>query len=211
MYEVIPAILEKEWSAIERKLALVKPFAKTVHIDVIDGKFAPNTTFLDPKPFAPFSKDFLLEAHLMVEEPIDYIASFAASGFQRFLGHVESMSDQGEFVAAAQEVGEAGLAVDGPTSVEAIQVSFNDLDALLIMTIKAGFSGQPFEAGNLQKVQELANATPLPIEVDGGMSDITIIQAKNAGATRFAASSFLFGADDLVLQYEKLVSSCHLP
>ena len=57
MFEVIPGILEKQWSEIERKIEIVKPFAKSIHIDIIDGKFAPNITFLDPTPFAKYTKD----------------------------------------------------------------------------------------------------------------------------------------------------------
>ena len=210
MYEVIPAILEKDWNAIERKLNLVKSFAKTVHIDVIDGVFAQNKTLLDPQPFSVFKEDFILEAHFMVDEPVDYLAPFAQAGFKRFLGHIERMSDQAEFVARAEELGEVGLALDGTTSLDKIEVSLNDLDAVLIMTIQAGFSGQSFVAQHLEKVQKLSDQTPFPIEVDGGINEITIIQAKNAGARRFIASSFLFGSENPHAQYDKLSAACNL-
>src|SRR5476651_2051329 len=128
MFEIIPSpgTDNKDWSAVEAKLGLVKPFAKTIHIDVLDGKFAPNTTFLDPKPFAQFSKDLILEVHLMVEEPIQYIKPFAESGFRRFIGQVEKMSDQVAFVAEGELLGEVALALDADTPVEAIKVPFSD-------------------------------------------------------------------------------------
>ena len=140
MYEIIPGILEKDWDSIQRKIELVKPFAKTIHIDIIDGKFAPNTTFLDPKPFEKYSKDIFFELHMMVEEPINYLKPFADAGFKRFLGHIEKMSNQAEFVAQGQMLGEVGLAVDGETPLHEVGVSIDDLDALVIMAIKAGFS-----------------------------------------------------------------------
>ena len=60
------------------------------------------------------------------------------------------------------------------------------------MTIQAGFSGQKFEEGLLEKVKQLRQQTDIPIEVDGGMNDETIEVAAAAGCTRFAVTSFLF-------------------
>jgi len=206
MFEIIPGILEKDWESIERKIELVRPFAKTIHIDILDGKFAPNTTFLDPKPFTKYKSEIFFELHMMVEEPINYLKPWAEAGIKRFIGHVEKMSDQKEFVAEGQLLGEVGLAIDGPTSINSIKVPLDDLDYILIMTVKAGFSGQTFTPEYLEKVKTLrqairpelrprAQGRQIPIEVDGGINDSTIVQARNAGANRFLATSFIFKAD----------------
>lgn len=204
MMEIIPGILEKDWSEIERKLEIIKPFAKSVHIDILDGRFAPNTTFLDPAPFSKYSQDLFLELHMMVDEPVQYLKSFARAGFKRFIGHVEKMSDQAEFIAQGQLFGEVGLALDGPSSLEMIKVPYDDLDVLLLMTIKSGFSGQPFMPEVLEKIKTVRAKTMIPIEVDGGTNDTTIIQTKNAGATRFAATSFIFNSQDPKSQFNLL-------
>ncbi|MBI4096775.1 MAG: hypothetical protein HY425_03615 [Candidatus Levybacteria bacterium] len=209
MFEIIPGILEKEWSEIERKINLVKPFARSVHVDIIDGKFAPNITFLDPAPFAKYSSEIFFELHMMVDNPIQYIKPFADAGFKRFIGHIEKMPDQAEFVAQGQLLGEVGLAIDGPTDLSAMKVSYQDLDCLLVMTIKAGASGQKFNPEYLKKVEMLrpfdsAQGRFLPIEIDGGINDQTIIQAKNAGANRFVSASFIFNAQNPQEQYNLL-------
>lgn len=206
MYEVIPGILEKEWGEIERKIELVKPFARTIHIDLLDGKFAPNTSFLDPAPFKKYSQDLFFELHMMVEEPIDYLEKWSKAGFRRFLGHIEKMSDQAEFVAKAEALGEVGLAFDSLTSVGGLKVSFEDLDALLVMTVKAGFSGQAFVEEDLKKVIEISKKTLLPVEIDGGINDLTITKGIFAGANRFVATSYLFSGSDCQLQYKTLKS-----
>lgn len=211
--EIIPGILEKEWKAIERKIELVKSFAQVIHIDILDGKFAQNTTFLDPKPFKKYSSDILFELHMMVDDPIQYVQPFADAGFKRFLGHVEKMPSVAEFVAKTQLLGEVGLAIDGPTSLESVHVPYEDIDCLLFMTITAGFSGQSFTSAHLEKVKKAREASykedelrVLPIEVDGGINDRTIVEAKEAGATRFITTSFLFGGEDPKKQYETLVN-----
>lgn len=211
MYEIIPGILEKKWSEIERKIELVKPFAKTIHIDIIDGIFAENLTFLDPKPFTKYTlpssgQALFFEVHLMVDEPINYLKPFADVGFKRFLGHIEKMSDQEEFVAQAQMLGEVGLVIDGPTNLSAIKIPYEDLDSILVMTIKAGESGQAFVKDYLKKVETLRQAQGqfLPIEIDGGVNDQTIFLAKNSGASRFTSTSFLFKENNPYIQYQIL-------
>lgn len=191
-YKIIPGILEKEWPSIEMKIQQVLPFAKAIHIDLIDGKFAPNTTFLDPAPFKKYTNDIPFELHLMVEEPINFLDSWADAGFQRFIGHIEKMSDQVEFVAKAQLLGEVGLGVDQDSQLDRIEVPFSDLDVLLFMTVAAGFSGEEFVEKNLDKIKTAREKSFIPIEVDGGVNDQTILQAKRSGADRFVATSFIF-------------------
>ncbi len=223
MFEIIPSpgTENKDFSEIEKKIELVKPFAKTIHIDVIDGKFAQNTTFADPEPFKKYTKELpgveaglltgekgvFFEVHLMVEEPINHLKKWADAGFRRFIGQIEKMSDQEEFVAQAQLLGEVALSIDKQTPVDAITVPLDDLDAILVMTIQAGFSGQKFEERLLTKVKSIREKMEfLPIEVDGGINDETIAIAAAAGATRFVATSFLFGLDTPEKQYQLLQS-----
>ncbi len=201
---IIPGILEKDWLEIEKKILLVLPFSKTIHIDIIDGKFAPSVTFLDPTPFLKYTKDALFELHMMVEEPISYLKPWANAGFKRFIGQIEKMSDQIEFVAQAQLLGEVGLAIDGPTSQDLVEVSFDDLDVLLFMTINAGASGEQFVPQYLEKVKKIKNMTYAPIEVDGGINIKTIQEAKGAGASRFVTTSFIFQNPNPELAYSSL-------
>ena len=92
------------------------------------------------------------------------------------------------------------LAIDGKTNLSQVSVPFTDLDAILIMTINAGFSRQTFTKEYAEKVKDIQNKKMehadlehLSIEVDGGINNQTISLAKEAGATRFVSTSFLFG------------------
>jgi ribulose-phosphate 3-epimerase len=196
MLQIIPGILEKDWNEIEKKLEIVKSFTKSAHIDILDGKFAPGTTFLDPKPFSKYSQELFLEVHMMVENPIWYLESFAKAGFKRFIGHIEKMPDQAEFVAKAETLGEVGIAIDGPTELSEIKVPYEDLDCVLIMTIKAGESGQIFNPECLKKIEAIYSVTKdIGVEVDGGINDETILLARDAGVSRFVSTSFIFCND----------------
>lgn len=206
MFEIIPSpgTENKNWTEFEKKVELVRSFAKTIHIDVVDGIYAPNTTFADPTEFAKITKDFTCEIHLMVDEPLRHLKKWVDVGVQRFIGQIERMSDQIEFVAQAQLLGEVVLALDKQSDVDALQVPLDDLDGLLVMTIQAGFSGQKFEEALLEKVKKLRAQTTLPIEVDGGINAETAVIAAAAGANRFVATSFLYNSEDPATQFHLL-------
>ncbi len=204
MLQIIPGILEKDWVEIKKKIEIILPFSKTVHIDLIDGKFVENVTFFDPTPFAKYTKDALFELHMMIEEPINYLKPWANAGFKRFIGHIEKMSNQIEFVAEGQLLGEVGLAIDGPSSVDMLEVPLEDLDVLLFMTVKAGASSQKFITEYLEKVKKIRARTNIPIEVDGGITDETVLLARQAGANRFVSTSFISKSISPQEQFKKL-------
>jgi ribulose-phosphate 3-epimerase len=222
MYEIIPSpgTENKNWKEVEQKINMLKTFVRTIHIDVCDGKFAPNTTFADPEPFKEYIKQMstersgwvtedtgiLFEIHLMVEEPINHLKRWADVGFTRFIGQIEKMSSQEDFIAQAQLFGEVGLAVDGPTPLDTVKVSYDDLDVLLFYTgDRAGFSGKSFQEDRLDKVRAIRKVQEyLPIEVDGGINDETIAIAAAAGVTRFVTTGFLFGLETPEKQYKLL-------
>lgn len=206
MFEIIPGILEKNWAEIEKKLELCIGFASTVHVDFIDGKFAPDATFLDPQPFKKYATRFTLEAHLMVEDPTSYLQKLCDSGFIRIYSQIESLKSQEqqqEFVEKGQLLADVGFALDLNTSLSSVKVPFEDLDGLLLMGVKAGYSGQSFADSTLVKMQEITEQTFLPIEVDGGVNDSNITQLRNAGATSVVSNSFLFNGNPKD-QFEKL-------
>lgn len=219
MVEVIPAILEKNWQDIEKKINLVKAFAKTIQIDLIDGKFLPQQTFLDPKPFVKFSQEIFFELHLMVENPTAYLAPFAKAGFKRFIAHVEALpmlEDQEKFINEGKKLGQVGLAIDKDTDISSVKIPLDNLDCLLVMLVKAGSSGQQYNLECLEKIKMLKSSErtffngggaaqhDMEIEVDGGINLESIAKAKEAGATRFSVNSFLFKANSLEGQFNLL-------
>jgi ribulose-phosphate 3-epimerase len=207
MNNVIPGILEKEWSEIERKLELAKQFAKAIHIDIIDGKFADNLTFLDPQPFKKYSNDFFFELHMMVENPIEYVKPWADAGFKRFLGHIELMPHQENFLNEARKYGEAGLAIDGPTDPLTLNALPESSETILFMSIKAGFSGQEFNPSFLEKIKQIKEkGFTGTCEVDGGINDQTLITAKECGANRFVSTSYLFNSENPQITFQNLKS-----
>jgi len=73
MVQVIPTILVKSFEEFKRTVQRVENHFAIAQIDVMDGKFVPNTTFAEFKKIANIKTPLKYELHLMVEEPMDYI------------------------------------------------------------------------------------------------------------------------------------------
>ena len=90
--------------------------------------------------------------------------------------------------------------VNPGTPVEAIKHVLHLVDQVLVMTVNPGFGGQAFLPETMDKIRELValreeKGLNFEIEVDGGIDDQTIAQAKEAGATVFVAGSYVFKGD----------------
>ena len=189
-HQIIPGVLEKDWGEIEKKIEIIKNFSDKIHVDFIDSSFSSTQTFLDPGPFSVF-KDFFLEAHLQVSEPINYLDKLSKAGFKKFVGNIEHMSSQEEFVAEAELLGEVGLGLNLKTPISDIKLSFEDIDSILLLCISSNESGLEFDQSSVQKIKDLRSKTFIPTEVDGGINDQTIVQCKEAGANIFVSTSYI--------------------
>ncbi len=205
MIEIIPAILEKEFSEIEKKIRLVESLVNWVQIDIADNTLVPNTTFLDPTPFSGLNTSLQLELHMMVKDPLMYLERFTKAGFKRFFAHVEGDFIE-EYIGKCLKLGvEVGLAIDGPTDFGRIHKYIDDIDCILVMAIEAGESGRPFREDTIDKIKKIREADlEIPIAVDGAMDGVNAAKVVAAGATRINSNSYIFGHPDVKIAVEKL-------
>ena len=205
MIEVIPAILEKDFPEIERKIHLVEGLVEWVQVDIADNSLVPNTTFLDPEPFKKLQTKLNLELHMMVKDPLMYLERFTASGFKRFFAHVEG-NFVDEYIAKCYQLGvEVGLAIDGPTPFSSIESYLDNIDLVLVMAIDAGFSGRPYRSDTIEKIKRIREVDiEIPIAVDGAMNEENAKKVITAGATRINSNSFIFASNDVKIAIETL-------
>ena len=82
------------------------------------------------------------------------------------------------------------------------------VDMVLIMTVEPGWAGQKFMADTMPKIKELRKLKPkLDIEVDGGISPMTIRTAYDEGANVFVAGSSIFGQKDRIAAIKEILGS----
>lgn len=205
MIEVIPAILEKDFDILEKKIHLVENFVEWVQIDIADESLVANSTFLDATKFAGLKTPVKFELHMMVKDPLRYLENFYKAGFKRFFAHVEGDFVE-DYIATCYKLGvEIGLAIDGPTPFESIQNYLDNIDAVLVMAIEAGESGRPFREDTVDKIKKIREIDfEIPIAVDGNMNEENARKVVTAGATRICSNSYIFQAQDIKTAIETL-------
>ena len=208
--EVIPALLASSNKELEAQLQRVKPYFKRVQIDVVDGLFAPNVSASPEAVSLP--KELKIDLHLMVNQPEDYLARCVDLKLNRIISQVEPLKDQEVFLRRVKKIGsKPGLALDLETSVESLEMAFlGEVDYVLVMGVKAGFSGQQFQPAALEKIslldrQRKANqGFNYRIGVDGGVNPRTIKAIKQAGADEVLVTSYLLKSASIKEALEEL-------
>jgi ribulose-phosphate 3-epimerase len=171
----------------------------SIHLDVMDGHFVDNISFGAPVVAALRGYSTLpFHAHLMIEDPLRYVADFATAGSDLIVFHVEATDDPSAVIGAIRASGkQVGLAINPETSAEAAYPFLDQLDLLLVMTVHPGFGGQAFLTDVLPKLRTLADGIAargldLPIAVDGGVNRQTIAEAYAAGGEVLVVGSALY-------------------
>ncbi len=184
--QIIPTILEKNFTDAETKVLVVKNLVKRIQVDVIDGVFSFGKTFeLELINRIEGTDNILWETHLMVKEPINWIEKSIHINTTRIIGQVEMMSDRENFITRVKNAGlEAGLAFDIETEIGEIP---EETDVVLLLGRKAGFESLSMEEDKVyRKIQQLIrfrieNSLRFLIGVDGGVNTSNIKKLEDAG------------------------------
>lgn len=232
MIEIIPALMPKDFSELSNYTKMFKGVVRSVQIDVMDGKFVPDTSWpyvkdgsLDDKFMdivardekLPDSEDLGFELDLMIGTPEKTIKSWLHTGANRLVFHLESIKDIDWFwrslafvSSPIPELGEPGieigLAINTTTPNEDIYPYVEKIDFLQFMGIeKIGFQGQFFDERVLDKIADLREKFPSTvISVDGSVNMETAPKLIEAGATRLVVGSAILESDDIVKAVKEL-------
>jgi ribulose-phosphate 3-epimerase len=216
--EIEPSIYAADFSCLGEQLeVLLRGGVRIFQFDVGDGQFVtPITTGpIVLESIAPIvhAAGGVVDCHLMIVEPQRHFAAFAQAGGDSVTVHYEVVGDRlRDVVAQAREQGlEVGLAFNPETRVAkaATAAIAADVDLVLCMSINPGYSGQKFMPDAIGRIRELREFLPpqMHIQVDGGIGPDNIRQAYEAGANLFVAGSSIFGREDIVRAYRRLVSA----
>ena len=186
------------------------------HIDVMDGHFVPNLT-IGPVIVEAVRKHtrLPLEAHLMIENPWNYIEAYARAGADIIQIQMECYGERrqqyGEYPKEVAHVFAAKLRVDlkkikalgkqahiviNPGTPLITDV-LNECDGVLVMSVNPGYAGQKFMPSVLRKVEQLAGTFQGDIAIDGGINAETAPLCVKAGAKVLITASYLYGSKDL--------------
>ena len=202
-YILAPSILAADFNNLGEEMKKTeRNGAKYIHFDVMDGMFVPSISFGMPvlKSIHDTTEQ-IMDAHLMVQEPIRYIEAFKDAGADIVTIHLEACENVEETIAKIRECGmKVGLSICPETSEKEVEHLLSKIDMLLVMSVHPGFGGQKFIPESLDKIRAIRKMIEeqelnVDIQVDGGIYLTNVREVLDAGANIIVAGSAVFKGD----------------
>lgn len=204
MKKIYPSLLSADFLNLENEIkALEEAQIDGLHFDVMDGQFVPNISIGIPiLDSVRATTQLPIDVHLMIEQPEQYINTFAEHGADMISVHVEATQHIHRALQMIKNAGKkAGVVINPGTPVESILPVLEIVDYVLVMTVNPGFGGQSFIEACSAKVKILRDLRQslnlnFNIEVDGGINNETIKICADNGADMFVTGSYFFKQED---------------
>jgi ribulose-phosphate 3-epimerase len=204
--ELAPSILSANFARLADDAKAAMDGGGTVlHVDVMDGHFVPNIT-IGPLVVASLRKalpNAILDCHLMIENPDNYIPAFAEAGASWISVHQEACVHLHRTIQLIESHGcKPGVVLNPATPVHSLDEVLDLVHHVLVMSVNPGFGAQKFIPGSLHKLKTLVEVREsldlsYRIEVDGGVSLETVGDIVRAGAELLVAGNAVFSKGDI--------------
>ncbi len=205
MGKLAASILSADLAHLAEEVKLVEPYADIIHIDIMDGHFVPpialGTVVVASLRLRTASD---LHGHLMVDAPESYFEELAEAGLDVVSFHHEAVGDPEPVISKARAAGmRTGLTINLETPVEATFPYLEQLDDLMLMSIRPGWSGQELNPDVYPRIEVARGEVDrqglsVDVEIDGGVKVDNAQRAVDAGATVLVSASGIYKAADKV-------------
>ena len=207
-FMIAPSIIAGDMTNLEKEVKRCDDGrADYIHLDVMDGKFVPNTTFdhIKIKELRPFTV-IPFDAHLMINELVKHVRDYVDAGSDIITVHAEVCNESsfGEIhdILKSNQIS-VGLAINPDTELPDWSRKFiPSLDQLIVMSVVPGKSGQKYIELSHEKTQKLVqilNECRFDgyIEADGGVTLDNVGACFADGARAFVGGSAIIGQSDV--------------
>ncbi len=178
-----------------------------LHVDIMDAHFVPNLSYSPALVEALHKRfDIPLDVHLMMDNPENYIDTFAKAGAWGITIHAEIPGDVPALLQKIRSLGlNVGLSVKPGTPAEAIGHLLPLADMVLVMTVEPGFGGQKFQYAMVEKIRRLREMgyTGL-IQADGGVALSNLPDLKAAGLDVAVMGTAMYTSADPAADMKKI-------
>lgn len=216
--EVVPAVLEKDFSKIEKKIKQVEGLVKTVQVDICDGKFVPSKTFASAGCEDSFlklkkvTKEVGLELDMMVDFDAKiknrfekWLNSVSKACPERVVFHIDSTKrwdEVFEFMKKKEnkkiKVG-LGIKIQNTSKEIDYLLEKYNFDYVQFMGIeKIGFGGQKISPKVFKKIENFVKKYPeIFVQTDGGVKIENALKLKKSGVCSFVSGSGIYKSENI--------------
>ncbi|MGY3778038.1 ribulose-phosphate 3-epimerase [Isobaculum melis] len=199
---ICPSMMCADFSSLKEEVkALDEAGTDIFHIDFMDGVYVPNFGMgLQDFEFIRKATNKLVDVHLMIQNPAEYVEKFADMGADIIYFHPETDLHPARTLDKIRSKGKkAGIAINPGTAIETISELLPLVDYIMVMTVNPGFAGQPYLAyvePKIEKLVQLQKDYHYEVMVDGAISPAVIERLSKIGVKGFVlGTSALFGKE----------------
>ncbi|HTG47059.1 MAG TPA: ribulose-phosphate 3-epimerase [Actinomycetota bacterium] len=203
MGKLSASILAADLARLGEQVKLVESAAEVIHVDIMDGHFVPPIALgaVVVKSLRPVT-ELPLHGHLMVDAPEGFFDELRDAGLDMVSFHLEAVPEPAPAIRKARDAGlGVGLTINLETPVAAAEPYLDQIDDLMLMSIRPGWSYQTLNPEVYGKLEEARggidrSGAAVELEIDGGIKIDNAGRAIDAGATVLIAASGIFAQPD---------------
>lgn len=196
MAAICPTITAYEPHEYREQINQIEGFAKRIHIDLMDGEFAPTRSPELERVWWPHH--ITADIHLMYQQPMNYIKQLKKLKPHLVVIHNEADVHHMHFAAELHKEGtKAGLAILKDTPVEYAYQIMHSFDHILIFSGNLGHHGGQADLGLLDKVKKVREHHPeAEISWDGGINEKNAKELADGGVNVLNVGGFIQKSDN---------------
>ncbi len=204
MSEIVPCITCETAEDYKATVERLHPFAKRVHIDLMDGEFAPTFSVGVNQMWWP--EGWQVDIHAMVAHPSQYVDALIQMKPSSVIFHAEVAEDLLPTLQKLKSVGiKAGVALLKTTVPVTVQPYIENADHVLVFSGNLGHYGGTASLMQLEKVRLIRNIQPnVEVGWDGGANLENVFSLSQGGVNVVNCGSAINNQPDAAAAYKQL-------
>ena len=207
MIQIVPTITVTTPTDYAREIKSLN-FAPRLHVDIADGEFAPNRTVNLNQVY--WGKGKIVDLHLMLKKPIDWLHQMVALDPYLVILHAESENAAKNLPRIFDHLKKfdikCGVALLPDTQPEDITEILKQVDHALIFGGHLGYQGGKADLSQLDKVVKIRELNPdIELAWDGGANAENVAIIADKGIKVINVGSAVAKTDDPEKSYRHLV------